>query len=190
MLHVFLFQVPFLSIFILFYTYQMNTGATHYIFSCLRLIWSSTITMSTLTTNWNLCFLCQTDIKQPLRSPNTYNRKNVNGFTTLAKNIWSFHSLSALPITINLQRLDNGDEIEKTLISNDAKYHEACRLLFNNTKLNRVLNKSHEAQEEGRKKLESRTLFVLYVIKVTIFPIFLKWRLYHHVTNSKNWQLS
>jgi len=39
---------------------------------------------------------------------------------------------------IDVRRIDDGDGIENTLINHHAKYHEACRLMFNNTKLQRA----------------------------------------------------
>ena len=49
-----------------------------------------------------------------------------------------FHALDAMPISFNPARLDEGEGIETTLIQNKAKYHNSCRLLFNNTKLKRA----------------------------------------------------
>jgi hypothetical protein len=45
-----------------------------------------------------------------------------------------------LPIPIDIWRLDDGTENDATLIGNNAKYHNICRLIFNNTKLLRVQN--------------------------------------------------
>jgi RNA processing factor Prp31 len=39
---------------------------------------------------------------------------------------------------IDVRHIDNGDGFDNTLINHHAKYHEACRLIFNNTKLKRV----------------------------------------------------
>ena len=62
-----------------------------------------------------------------------------------------FHDLNSLPIPIDIKRLDDGNGIEQTLINNSAKYHDACRLLFNSTKLNRAINK---AQKRKSSELE------------------------------------
>ena len=42
-----------------------------------------------------------------------------------------------MPIDLDLARLDDGDGIEETLRKINARYHHSCRLLFNNTKLER-----------------------------------------------------
>ena len=94
-------------------------------------------------TNWDLCLLCQVNSKIPLRCPADFQKAEcVDGYKTLAKNNLTFHNINALPIPINPMRIDNGDGIEETLLTNRAKYHEACRLLFNYTNLNRALDKS------------------------------------------------
>ena len=114
--------------------------------------------MADSITNWDLCFLCQVNNKILLRCPADFQKTEcVDGYKTLAKNILTFHNINALPIPINPKRIDNGDGIEETLLTNRAKYHEACRLLFNNTKLNRALDKSKKRkaskqEEEGRIK--------------------------------------
>ncbi|CAE1328153.1 unnamed protein product [Acanthosepion pharaonis] len=43
-----------------------------------------------------------------------------------------------MPIALEPSRLDEGEGIESTLVRNGAKYHQSCRLLFNNTKLERA----------------------------------------------------
>ena len=58
----------------------------------------------------------------------------------LAKYIPFFNEVNALPIPMDIQLLDDGTGIEATLIGNNAKYHNSCRLKFNNTKLLRVQN--------------------------------------------------
>ena len=40
-----------------------------------------------------------------------------------------------MPMPIDVRRIDDGDGIGNTLINHHVKYHEACRLMFNNTKL-------------------------------------------------------
>ena len=68
-------------------------------------------------------------------------------FKRLATNIIAFQKLCALPLPINVERLDSGCGIEQSLIDNDAVYHRSCYLLFNNTKLNRA-----QCQSESRKR--------------------------------------
>jgi len=67
----------------------------------------------------------------------------------LATNIPLFHSLNALPIKLNSARLDEGGGIDETLRQKKARYHESCRLLFNNTKLHRAEKRSTPAGERA-----------------------------------------
>ena len=48
-----------------------------------------------------------------------------------------------MPIPLNIRRIDEGIGIEAAFIKNEAKYHESCRLMFNNTKLQRI-QKRHQ----------------------------------------------
>ena len=65
--------------------------------------------------------------------------EELSGYRILANNIPAFHHLGALPLLLNIQRLDDGSGtcIEETLRSNAANNHNLCKLLFNtgNTKL-------------------------------------------------------
>ena len=56
----------------------------------------------------------------------------------LATNIPLFKAINLLPIIIDPSGLDEGDGVEETLRRNQAKYHQSCPFLFNNTKLQRA----------------------------------------------------
>jgi hypothetical protein len=53
----------------------------------------------------------------------------------IGTNIPLFQGIYQLPIILDPIILDEGGDIEETLIRNNAKYHHNCRLLFNNTML-------------------------------------------------------
>ena len=90
-------------------------------------------------TNWTKCCLCQEDKNEILKLPqDNPTKKDEDGYSKLATNIPLFQSLNALPINFDPTRLDEGVGIENTLRKNQANYHESCRLLFNNTKLQRA----------------------------------------------------
>ena len=61
-----------------------------------------------------------------------------------------------MPIPLNPARLDEGGGIEETLMRNRAKHHQSCRLLFNNTKLQRAQKRATAStstcREENRSK--------------------------------------
>ena len=89
-------------------------------------------------TNWTKCCLCQDKNEILKLSQDNPTKKDEDGYSKLATNIPLFQSLNALPINFDPTRLDEGVVIENTLRKNQAKYHESCRLLFNNTKLQRA----------------------------------------------------
>ena len=94
---------------------------------------------SKLQTDWDKCCLSQTEKKgEDLKSPSSGSIQQY-GYSMLATNIPLFKAINQLPIIFDPNRLDVGDGVEATLRKNQAKYHQSCRLLFNNTKLQRAL---------------------------------------------------
>ncbi len=90
-------------------------------------------------TDWNKCCLCQQDKKdEDLKSPPTRYSTEQDGYSMIASNLPLFQAINDLPIILDPARLDEGDGIEKTLKIHHAKYHQSCRGLFNNTKLERA----------------------------------------------------
>ena len=59
-----------------------------------------------------------------------------SGYSSLAENLMEFYELGQWPI--QLERLDEGQGIEMTMVANNALYHHSCRLKYNNTKLKRA----------------------------------------------------
>ena len=49
-----------------------------------------------------------------------------SSYSSLAESLVAFNELGELPI--HLERLDERDGIETTVVSNDAQYHQSCRL--------------------------------------------------------------
>lgn len=94
-------------------------------------------------TDWGKCCLCQTDKKESLSCPLANpSKKASDGYSLLARNIPRFHSLNQLPIKLDPAWLDDGSGIDATLRKNKVQYRESCRLLFNNTKLQRAEKRS------------------------------------------------
>ena len=81
------------------------------------------------STDWSKCFICQEDKHEALKSPPMKIDLAKSGYRTLSKNIPEFAKINEMPIPLDIRRIAEGDEI---------KYHESCRLMFNNTKLQRV----------------------------------------------------
>ena len=47
-----------------------------------------------------------------------------------------------MPMNVDIDKLDDGDGIEATLMRHHARWHKACRLKFSEMKLQRLLKKS------------------------------------------------
>ena len=71
-----------------------------------------------------------------------------SGYSSLADNLIKFDELGYLPLS--LERLDEGNGIEMAMIANNTRYHQSCKLKYNNTKLQRV-----EKREQGPKTVRN-----------------------------------
>ena len=56
----------------------------------------------------------------------------------IATNVPLFHTLNEMPLVLDPARLDEGGRIEETLKTNKALYHQSCRYLFQNYRLERA----------------------------------------------------
>ena len=98
-------------------------------------------------TNWKLCVICQEEKGEPLTCPSKSRRKDVgSGYRSLAENLKEFYDLGQLPI--QLERLDEGQGIEMTMVANKALYHHSCRLKYNNTMLRRAEKRALKRDRE------------------------------------------
>ena len=97
----------------------------------------STSSRQVIVTNWKLCMLCQEEKAEPLTCPSKSKRKDVgSGYRSLAEKLNEFNALGQL--SIPLERLDEGQGVEMTMVANDGQYHQSCRLKYNNSKLKRA----------------------------------------------------
>ncbi|KAJ3595936.1 hypothetical protein NHX12_002345 [Muraenolepis orangiensis] len=90
-------------------------------------------------TNWKLCLVCQEETTESLVCPVLSKRRDPgSGYTTMAANLVKFDELGKLPRTVQLQRLDEGQGVEATMVAHQAKWHKTCMLQYNNTMLRRA----------------------------------------------------
>ena len=90
-------------------------------------------------TNWQLCLVCQEETTESLVCPVLSKcRDPGSGYTTMAANLVKFDELGKLPRTVQLQRLDEGQGVEATMVAHQAKWHKTCMLQYNNTMLRRA----------------------------------------------------
>ena len=93
---------------------------------------------------------------------------------SIAINLPLFHEINALPIPMDIKRLDDGSGIENMLRLNNAKYHNQCRLMFNNSKLERAQKrrgsqKKNDEPGAGPSKFTRRSVDTVPDIKIICF---------------------
>jgi len=115
-------------------------------------------------TDWNKCCLCRTEKKgKDLKSPPTHYScsKGNDGYYMVATKIPLFQGINQLPIILDPIILDEGGGIEETLRRSNAKYHQNCILLFNNTKLERTRKtaaSSNISSDYGKSKIRRTSI--------------------------------
>ena len=74
---------------------------------------------------------------------------------------------------MDIKRLDDGSGIENTLRLNNAKYHNTCRLMFNNSKLERAqkrrVSQRSDETESGPSTFTRRSIDTVSGIKAICF---------------------
>ncbi len=89
--------------------------------------------------DWNKCIFCQEHTGENLKCPAEYSdRFKAVAYTSIAETLPEFKNLGCLPRKMNLDRMDEGDGIERTLSNRKAKFHKACNLKFNKSELKRA----------------------------------------------------
>jgi len=92
--------------------------------------------------NWEICVLCQKYNRDVLQCPANSTKAPIgSGYKSLAEHLIKFHELGQMLLELDINRLDEGNGIEATLIAHCAKWHKSCRLKLNQTKLDRLQNK-------------------------------------------------
>ena len=90
-------------------------------------------------TDWNICVICQKKTDERLVCPADSKRQEVGaGYKSCAKNLLELNGLESLPVDLDIERLDDGEGIEATLIKNKAKWHKTCRDRYNQTRITRA----------------------------------------------------
>ena len=100
--------------------------------------------------NWEICCLCQDQNNtDPLQCPGDSKRSDRGaGYKSLSACLAVFQNLGALPSYICMSTLDEGEGVELTLNTRNAKWHKSCRDKFNNTKLNRALKRKSKCLDD------------------------------------------
>lgn len=129
----------------------------------------STVLSISKETDWKKCCLCQTVKEENLKAPPSRYEvaQDKDGYAMIARNVPLFKEINQLPFILDPKRLDDGEGIVETLRKNKAVYHQSCRLLFSNSKLERATKRSAgpsktlEVPEKKRRlSLESQVCFL------------------------------
>ena len=73
-------------------------------------------------TDWQQCVICQEN-REVLQCPAESKQADVGaGYKTLAENIARFRQLGCIPVTLNIERLDEGSGIEQTFVREKARW--------------------------------------------------------------------
>ena len=110
-------------------------------------------------TNWALCALCQEEKKENLM------KNTENGYKTLSINLPELHKYHALPLNINIDRLDDGSGIEQTLTKNNARWHKTCSKYVSKLHVQRAQKRKHEVFKENTENAQSADSLPLSPVK-------------------------
>jgi len=101
-------------------------------------------------TDWNLCVFCQKHTKTGLECPARSHKAPIgSGYKSLAEHLAQFEMHKSMPLEIDLNRFNDGDGIEATLMRHSAHWHKACRVKFSQTKLDRLEKKNKDSSNES-----------------------------------------
>ena len=95
--------------------------------------------------DWSKCFICQEDSADILRCPLNSKSCNVQeSYTSLVQRIRKYKYFKELPSQMDLESLEDGAEIGKSLPMHGAKYHKLEHMENSNIK-----NEIGETQIDG-----------------------------------------
>ena len=119
------------------------------------------------TTNWKLCFICQTatdeNVTDPAASVKLHGQpdKRVACYQELLNNISELHRLGELPSLVSVASSyiggggDNkggGASAVQVMLAKHASWHKDCRSLVNKQKVERAQRKSERDQSQSRSR--------------------------------------
>ncbi|KAG7156773.1 hypothetical protein Hamer_G032217 [Homarus americanus] len=82
--------------------------------------------------NWELCVICQDRKAERLIYPAASKRHDGGaGYKSLADNLLAFNELGKV-LGVNIEGLDEGEGIERTLTTRQAKWHKSCQVRYDN----------------------------------------------------------
>ncbi|KAG7162446.1 hypothetical protein Hamer_G007990 [Homarus americanus] len=99
--------------------------------------------------NWELCVICQDKKAERLRYPAASKRHDGGaGYKLLADNLLAFNELGEV-VGVYIEGHDEGEGIERTLTTRQAKWHKSCRVRYDNLKLQRAQKRKESSGQEA-----------------------------------------
>lgn len=83
-----------------------------------------------ISTNWDLCVLCQEKTGEVLHCPYASNGKHGTGYKSLADHLISFSQIGHMPTNIELHQLDDAAKCNLNVYKRNLKKGLAQHLLF------------------------------------------------------------
>lgn len=109
-------------------------------------------------TNWELCALCQVETREALQCPARSSKPPVGScYVSLARDLLAFREIEQIPAELDLNRLDDGNGIEATLMTNRAQWHRSCRLRYSQMKRQRRRKSLEEVEQCDVTKIHTRS---------------------------------
>lgn len=98
--------------------------------------------------DWTRCFICQKDEAEHLQATSDAKTGDKERpYRELAKRIIKFKSIDLLPVSLDIQKLEQGElSLEDALIRHRAKFHKSCKNKFGADKLERAIKKYEKSR--------------------------------------------
>ena len=99
--------------------------------------------------DWKLCIICQNETREPLQCPAMSKRKDVGAScASFARNLEEFHEIGSVPGHLNVEELNQGQGIERSLKERKALWRKTCRNRFSNANLEQAKKRKHDRENE------------------------------------------
>lgn len=123
------------------------------------------------STNWNLCFICQDDIRNlKVVDPRNKISSDINEvYEKLVENICKLSSDNNLPETLNLERINDGSGILTTFKENNPIWHTSCFRPFESYRFKRKSSANEAATTPQRKSARFENITTFDHIKQVCF---------------------
>lgn len=105
-----------------------------------------------------ICALWQVETGEDLQCPVRSSKPPVDSsYASLAGDLLEFQELRQIPVELYLDRMDNRNGIESTLLTNRAQWHKTCQLKYDQTMLQQWRKLSAKVKQSDAPKVHTRS---------------------------------